>query len=54
MKFKVETQKDLDVLKDILEGKLDITQAQIPEYNLDLSSKSFSQYFTDNSLVHFK
>jgi hypothetical protein len=54
IKFKIETQKDLDLLKDISAWKLELQSSQIPTYTLDFSNKSFSQYFTDNSITNFK
>lgn len=54
IKFKIETQNDLDILKKILNWELDIKSYQIPNYNLDFTNQSFSSYFTWNKIVNFK
>jgi len=54
IKFKIETQEDLDILKQILDWNLDIKSWQIPKYNLDFTNNSFSSYFTWNTIINFK
>lgn len=54
LKFKIETQEDIDVLKDILSGKVKIEAYQIPNYPLDFSSKTFADYFKNNTITNFK
>lgn len=54
IKFKVETQEDLDILKNILNWELDIKSLEIPNYTLDFTNQSFSSYFTGNTIINFK
>ena len=54
IKFKIETQNDLDILKKILSWELDIKSSQIPNYGLDFSKNTFSSYFTNNKIINFK
>lgn len=54
IKFKIESQKDLDSIKDLLSWKIEVKSEDITEYNINFLDNNFLQYLTKNTITNFK